>query len=89
MENRQPPYVLSIFPISAKRGTRRTESSPRILDSISFEITVRSWMLTRLTSRTVSGLKVVFNEGDYGEQSPFYLVKQEGKAGRPHDHCKL
>ena len=37
-------------------------------------------MLTRLTSRTVSGLKVVFNEGDYGEQSPFYLVKQEGRT---------
>lgn len=30
--------------------------------------------------RTVSGLKVVFNEGDYGEQSPFYLVKQEGRT---------
>ncbi|HWA28907.1 MAG TPA: ATP-binding protein [Lacunisphaera sp.] len=30
--------------------------------------------------RTVSGMKVVFDEGDYGEQSPFYLVKQEGRA---------
>jgi hypothetical protein len=23
---------------------------------------------------------VVFNEGDYGEESPFYLVKQEGRV---------
>ncbi len=30
--------------------------------------------------RTISGLKVVFNEGDYGEESPFYLVKQEGRT---------
>lgn len=30
--------------------------------------------------RTALGLKVVFNEGDYGEQSPFYLVKQEGRT---------
>jgi len=30
--------------------------------------------------KTVSGLKVAFNEGDYGEQSPFYLVKQEGRT---------
>jgi hypothetical protein len=29
--------------------------------------------------RTISGLQVVFNEGDYGEESPFYLVKQEGR----------
>jgi hypothetical protein len=30
--------------------------------------------------RTISGLKVLFNEGDYGEESPFYLVKQEGRT---------
>lgn len=30
--------------------------------------------------RTVSGLKVAFNEGNYGEQSPFYLVRQEGRT---------
>jgi len=30
--------------------------------------------------KTVSGLKVVFNEGDYGEENPFYLVKQEGRT---------
>ncbi|MGI9078102.1 MAG: ATP-binding protein [Gemmatimonadaceae bacterium] len=30
--------------------------------------------------RTPTGLKVQFEEGDYGEQSPFYLVKQEGKT---------
>ena len=30
--------------------------------------------------RTVSGFKVLFNEGDYGEQCPFYLVKQEGRT---------
>jgi hypothetical protein len=30
--------------------------------------------------KTISGLNVVFNEGDYGEQSPFYLVKQEGRT---------
>jgi Histidine kinase-, DNA gyrase B-, and HSP90-like ATPase len=30
--------------------------------------------------KTISGLKVAFNEGDYGEQSPFYLVKQEGRT---------
>lgn len=30
--------------------------------------------------RTISGLKVMFNEGDYGEESPFYLVKQEGRT---------
>jgi hypothetical protein len=30
--------------------------------------------------KTVSGLKVVFNEGDYGEQNPFYLVGQEGRT---------
>ncbi len=30
--------------------------------------------------RTVSGLKVAFDEGDYGEQSPFYLVRQEGRT---------
>jgi hypothetical protein len=30
--------------------------------------------------KTISGLRVAFNEGDYGEQSPFYLVKQEGRT---------
>jgi hypothetical protein len=30
--------------------------------------------------RTISGLKVAFDEGDYGDQSPFYLVKQEGRT---------
>jgi hypothetical protein len=30
--------------------------------------------------RTVSGLKVLFSEGDYGEQNPFYLVRQEGRT---------
>lgn len=30
--------------------------------------------------RTISGLKVSFEEGDYGEQSPFYLVKQESRT---------
>jgi hypothetical protein len=30
--------------------------------------------------RTISGLKVAFDEGNYGEQSPFYLVKQEGRT---------
>jgi len=30
--------------------------------------------------KTISGLSVVFNEGNYGEQSPFYLVKQEGRT---------
>src|SRR5437870_5675698 len=30
--------------------------------------------------RTISGLKVAFDEGNYGEQSPFYLVKQEGRS---------
>ncbi len=30
--------------------------------------------------KTVSGLKVAFNEGDYGEQNPFYLVKQDGRT---------
>ena len=28
----------------------------------------------------MSGLKVAFNEGDYGEQNPFYLVKQDGRT---------
>jgi Histidine kinase-, DNA gyrase B-, and HSP90-like ATPase len=30
--------------------------------------------------RTISGLKVAFDEGDYGEQSPFYFVSQEGRT---------
>src|SRR5438477_1064697 len=30
--------------------------------------------------RTISGLKVAFSEGDYGEENPFYLVKQEGRT---------
>ena len=30
--------------------------------------------------RTVSGLKVVFDEGDYGGEGPFYLVKQDGRT---------
>jgi len=30
--------------------------------------------------KTVSGLKVAFNEGDYGEQNPFYLVRQDGRT---------
>jgi hypothetical protein len=30
--------------------------------------------------KTVSGLKVVFNEANHGEQSPFYVVSQEGRA---------
>ena len=30
--------------------------------------------------KTVSGFKVVFNEGDYGEGHPFYAVKQEGRT---------
>jgi hypothetical protein len=29
--------------------------------------------------RTVTGLNVAFDEADYGEQSPFYLVKQQGR----------
>jgi hypothetical protein len=32
--------------------------------------------------RTVSGLKVAFDEGDYGDQNPFYLVKQDGRTIR-------
>jgi hypothetical protein len=32
------------------------------------------------TLKTISGLNVVFNEGNYGEQSPFYLVNQEGRT---------
>ncbi len=32
--------------------------------------------------RTISGLKVAFDEGDYGEESPFYLVKPEGRTIR-------
>jgi hypothetical protein len=32
------------------------------------------------TLRTALGLKVVFNEGDYGEQNPFYLVTQDGRT---------
>ncbi len=30
--------------------------------------------------RTISGFKVAFEEGDYGDQSPFYLVRQEGST---------
>lgn len=30
--------------------------------------------------KTISGLRVLFNEGDYGEEAPFYHVKQEGKT---------
>lgn len=30
--------------------------------------------------KTISGLNVVFNEGNYGEESPFYHVKQEGRT---------
>jgi hypothetical protein len=30
--------------------------------------------------KTISGLKVQFNEGDYGDQSPFYLVQQDGRT---------
>jgi len=30
--------------------------------------------------KTISGLKVVFNEGDYGQESPFYQVRQEGRT---------
>jgi hypothetical protein len=30
--------------------------------------------------KTISGLKVIFNEGDYGQESPFYHVKQEGRT---------
>jgi hypothetical protein len=30
--------------------------------------------------RTISGLQVSFDEGDYGEQSPFYVVRQEGRT---------
>ena len=32
--------------------------------------------------RTISGLKVAFDEADYGDQNPFYLVKQEGRTIR-------
>ena len=30
--------------------------------------------------KTASGLKVVFDEGDYGEEAPFYLANQQGKT---------
>jgi hypothetical protein len=30
--------------------------------------------------KTISGLKVTFNEADYGQESPFYQVKQEGRT---------
>lgn len=29
--------------------------------------------------KTISGLQVIFNEANYGEGSPFYVVKQEGR----------
>jgi hypothetical protein len=30
--------------------------------------------------KTISGVRVIFNGGDYGEQSPFYHVRQEGRS---------
>jgi hypothetical protein len=30
--------------------------------------------------KTISGLKVVFSEGDYREDSAFYMVRQEGRS---------
>src|SRR5207247_6498507 len=30
--------------------------------------------------RTISGLNVAFDEGDYGAQSPFYFVNEEGRT---------
>jgi hypothetical protein len=32
------------------------------------------------TLRTAAGLRVAFEEGDYGEQGPFYLVRQNGNV---------
>jgi hypothetical protein len=32
------------------------------------------------TIKTISGFNVLFNEGDYGEQGPFYLVHQESRT---------
>jgi hypothetical protein len=32
------------------------------------------------TLKTVTGMKVVFNEADYDEQTPFYVVKQEQRT---------
>ncbi|MPZ50054.1 MAG: hypothetical protein GEU75_12290 [Dehalococcoidia bacterium] len=34
------------------------------------------------TIKTISGMNVLFDEGDYGEQGPFYLVKQDGRTIR-------
>jgi len=36
-------------------------------------------MIDYKRTRTISGLKVMFEEGNYGE-APFYLVRQEGKT---------
>jgi hypothetical protein len=30
--------------------------------------------------RTISGLRVTFNEASHGDQSPFYVVGQEGRT---------
>lgn len=57
---------------------RRSEKKSRGTHSRGDGDKARTPHLTNL--KTVSGLKVVFNEGDYGQESPFYLVNQEGRT---------
>jgi len=71
---RRAPLIPKPKTLVERRGKRRTRGThPRGVGE-----RARTPHVTDL--KTISGLKVVFNEGDYGEESPFYLVKQEGRS---------
>jgi hypothetical protein len=57
---------------------RRAERKNRGVHSRGNGDRSRTPHLTNL--RTISGLRVEFNEGNYGSESPFYHVKQEGRT---------
>ncbi|MEX2237631.1 MAG: ATP-binding protein [Dehalococcoidia bacterium] len=64
----KPPALVEQRAKRAKKGTHTTGNGAKS----------RSPHITDL--KTISGLKVVFDEADYGEQSPFYLVRQDGRT---------
>ena len=66
----KPPALVEKRNRRAGKGSHGTRDGERS----------RSPHLTEL--RTVSGLKVAFDEGDYCGEGPFYLVKQDGRTIR-------
>src|SRR5262249_8896774 len=71
---RRAPLIPKPKALIERRGKRKTRGTHTRGNGES----LRTPHVTNL--KTISGMKVVFNEGDYGQESPFYHVKQEGRT---------